>query len=306
MKGYNTWMVALDFTSMDDTLLAYTKFLSGVLKPNMIYFSHVNRGLKMPDSVHIHMTDLKRPDNSELQAKLEVKVGEYFESEKEVEIDCMVFDGKPKFELWRDTYAFDVDLFIAGGKKKHHGRGIIPKKFVRKSFCSVLFVPEEFPGKIENILVPVDFSEASKKVLERAINLAKSVKNCTITCLYVFDSPYSWDFVTLPFKEYIKLFKEEASKNYNDFMDGIDDNGVEIKGRLVLRELPHIANHIKEIAEDENTDLIMMSASGKSTFSAIVLGSETEKLVQVEKDFPVMIGKEKSDMVKYWDLVSTF
>ncbi len=306
MKGYNTWMVALDFTSMDDTLLAYTKFLSRVLKPNMIYFSHVNRGLKMPDSVHIHMTDLKRSENSELQVKLETKVTEYFGSEKEVETDCMVFDGKPKFELWRDTYAFDVDLFIAGGKKKHRGRGIIPKKFVRKSFCSVLFVPEEFPEKVENILVPVDFSDASKKVLERAINLAKSVENRTLTCLYVFDSPYSWDFVTLPFKEYIKLFKEEASKNYNDFMDGIDDNGVEIKGRLVLRELPHIAYHIKEIAEDENTDLIMMSASGKSRFSAIVLGSETEKLVQVEKDFPVMIVKEKSDAVKYWDLVSTF
>lgn len=304
MKSYNTWMVALDFTSMDDTLLAYTKFLSEALKPNMIYFSHVNRGLVMPDSVHIHMTDLKRPDRGELQEKLEAKVAEYFENG--IETDCMVFDGKPKFELWRDTYAFDVDLFIAGSKKKHKGRGIIPKKFVRKSFCSVLFVPEDFPGKVKSILVPVDFSESSKQVLEKAIVLAESVENCEITCLHVFESPYSWDFVTLPFKEYIKLFKDEASKNYNEFMEGVDDKGVEIKGRLVLRELPHIADHIKEIAEDENTDLIMMSAGGKSRFSAIVLGSETEKLVQVEKDFPVMILKEKSETVKYWDLVSTF
>ena len=67
---------------------------------------------------------------------------------------------------------------------------------------------------------------------------------------------------------------------------------------------PYIATDIHNQALDHHADLVLMAAGGKSRFSNLFLGSETEQMAQHEHQIPLLIVKQKRDYVKLWDLVS--
>jgi len=162
MENFKNWMVGLDLTSVDETILAYTQYLAEIFSPEKIHFVHIAN----PEAL-----SGKEPNKEAIKAEMEVLVGGYFKDHPGT--ICEVYDGKPLFELWRESYLHNTDLFIVGSKHLENGRGIMPKKFVRKSFCSVLFIPEGTKPRIDKILVPTDFSEYSSVALQSAIEISK-------------------------------------------------------------------------------------------------------------------------------------
>ena len=295
-------MVALDLTDIDHSVVKYTKQLYEILKPQSIEFVHMAHWISkvlrenLPD-------DLKTPSYEDLLADMEKVVFQYFNQDDP--ISCEVLEGSVQFELWRDTYIKEIDLLIAGSKEKHKGRGLFPKKFVRKSFCSVLFVPMEIPKGLERIWVPVDFSEASGEALKFSLQLAhKMDPNPEVCVQHVYEMPHAYYYEGFPRDEIMRAVREAAEELFQEFNKTYNEYDLPITPVFTPLVTSYASDHIAKESEARDADLVVNAAGGRSRFSKFFLGSETERLVQMEKQLPLLILKKRKDYVGLWDLVN--
>ena len=301
MENLKTWMVGLDFTEIDQTLIAYVKELAQRIMPQKIYFVHVHPF--WPDAIHVHLPkEAREPDLGSLKERMESVVYDVMTPSDQIEFK--VFEGRPSFDLWRETYLLKIDLFIAGSKPKHKGRGILPRKFVKKSFCSVLFVPEGASLSMEKIWIPTDFSEYSSWALEEALLIARGSANAQLICQNVYEYPQAYFYHDFPPMDVKTLIKEYAETSYKEFVGAIDLKETKVTPVYNLRVHTSIAQHIQEEAEAQAADLIVMASGGKSRISQMFLGSTTDKLVQLEHKIPLLILKHKQRQVRFWDLLT--
>ena len=292
-------MVGLDLTLTDQTLIAYTKKLFEALGPEKIYFVHIQKDYKYPEELELMAAE--PPSREMIRARLEDMTRGQFPEDI---VECEVYQGDPLFDLWKETYLHGVDLFIAGSKADHKGRGLVPKRFTKKSFCSTLFIPDKVTVRFRNIFLPIDFSDYSKDALELSLELAASQKDCEITCQNVYELPYAYSLTDSPRQRYVELMEKNANTQFEEFIQGIDTGDAELKTLFQVRDYPYVAEHIKNEAEVHEADIIIMAAGGKSRLSRIFLGSETEKMVEMEKSIPLLILKEKEKKVKLWDIIT--
>ena len=129
---------------------------------------------------------------------------------------------------------------------------------------------------MKTILVPTDFSDHALYALKVAARIAKKI-NARIKIVHVSNLPLAG---YKHYHYYDKIYKElKANVEYQmeeltrlDFLKGID---VEV----------HIVSFMVmwEIIQDErfkHSDLIVMGSHGKSGFSTVFIGSNTEKVVR--------------------------
>jgi nucleotide-binding universal stress UspA family protein len=295
MKVLKNWMVAMDFSDHDQTLIDYTYRLAQAFVPDEIIFIHITPRVEIP-----HEFLEKEPTSKkELLSQLEERVYQKFTDQGSVK--CEVHEGTPYFDMWRESYIHHTDLIIFGEKNVKNGRKIVPENFIRKSFCSVLFVPRaEF--QVNRIWVPVDFSSGSKAALEFADQIRATYHNAEIICHHVFETP-SLNLVAKEQQEdYIKYYKQHSQEKMKVFIKPLKIKEVKFHCTPWVYVKP--SDHVKEEAEAHNADLIVMSSGGKNRISSFLLGSNTMEMVQLEKHLPVLILKEKIDRVKAWDILT--
>jgi nucleotide-binding universal stress UspA family protein len=294
----------LDLTDHDESILKYTRHLSDILKPEHIEFVHIAH--RFPNAVHIHLPpDLKYPTYDELFRKLNEEVRKHFSDGDP--LSCEILDGPVQFDLWHKTWVKEIDLFIAGSKPQHMGRGLFPRKFVRKSFCSVLFIPYKIPENINRVWVPSDFSDSSGSAMEVALLLAKRTEQpAVINVHHVYQLPHAYYYEGFPRHEILTAVRKAAEKKSMDFMKLYNPQNITIDVHYTELSKSYIASDIHDQALHHGSDLILMGAGGRSRLSKIFLGSETEHMVQIETTVPLLIVKKKQNHVRLWDLMDAF
>jgi nucleotide-binding universal stress UspA family protein len=143
----------------------------------------------------------------------------------------------------------------------------------------------------KNILIPTDGSEFSEKVVKDGVAMAKVI-NARITGVHVFPthhiSPYgefgpSDDLVQ-------KQMRDAAQSEANKYLDHIQAAakaaGVSFD-RMILED-DHPWKGIIDAAGKKGCDLIMMAAHGRRGLSALMLGSETNKVLAHSR-IPVLV-----------------
>jgi len=290
MKSLNHWMVGLDFTSGDSSLLDYVAYLAKQLRPAHIRFVHLLQPVDVSEEMKLYLPEEALLTSDAAQEKLQQRVQPLF---ADLEISCEVYEDTSGFHLWQKAQELNVDLFFAGSKPKEEGRGILAHKFVRKSGCSVCFVPKNVSPRLQKVLVPVDFSDYAVVALRQAVEVARQQANCQVVCLHVFDLPHAYYYDNFPRQQLTELVEQRARREYEFFQQKVDSQGVSIEVILRLREHSYVAEHIREESETQQVDLILMSAGGHSAISRLLLGSEAERIVQMEKNIPVLILKEE-------------
>jgi nucleotide-binding universal stress UspA family protein len=136
--------------------------------------------------------------------------------------------------------------------------------------------------KIEKVLVPVDFSDCSKKALEYAIPFAKQF-GAELNLLHVLEpypavpemAPFDADTIEDAHREMALLQKAVGKKvrTTSTWRNGTP-----------YREIP-------EAARELGADLIIISTHGHKGLARMVLGSTTEKVVRYAP-CPVLIVRE--------------
>lgn len=143
----------------------------------------------------------------------------------------------------------------------------------------------------KNLLVATDGSKLSDKALVHAISLARAV-GAKLTAFYAApDYPmpaYADGVVYEPVsrKEYAKLAAEDAEKILDAAAAKAAAAGVDCKTAFAIASAPWEA--ILAAAKKHKSDAIVMASHGRRGLSAVLLGSETQKVLTHSK-LPVIV-----------------
>jgi nucleotide-binding universal stress UspA family protein len=143
----------------------------------------------------------------------------------------------------------------------------------------------------KNLLVATDGSKLSDKAVVHAIALARAV-GAKLTAFYAApDYPmpaYADGVVYEPVsrKEYAKLAAEDAQKILDAAVAKAAADGVDCKTSYTIASAPWEA--ILAAAKKHKSDAIVMASHGRRGISAVLLGSETQKVLTHTK-VPVIV-----------------
>ena len=141
----------------------------------------------------------------------------------------------------------------------------------------------------KHILVPHDGSELSQKAAQAAVEFAKSV-GAKITVFYAQEQPQPADFRfnsnPLPPAQF-RADEESRAKAIAAAVEAIAKAaGVSCGSATLAASAPFEA--IVKAARDNGCDLSFMASHGRKGFSALVIGSETYKVL-THCTIPVMV-----------------
>jgi len=143
----------------------------------------------------------------------------------------------------------------------------------------------------KNILVPTDGSEFSQSTIRRAVSFAKEA-GARITAFNV-KPPHTeiyWAkgaYVHLPKDDEIERLSEQEAQEMLGFVEKLcQDAGVSCKKQTATSGTIYEA--IIDAAKQNDCDLIFMASHGRRGLNALILGSETNKVLTHSK-IPVLV-----------------
>lgn len=178
----------------------------------------------------------------------------------------------------------EIDLIVMGT----HGRrgvqrmllGSVTEEVVRKANCPILTVRtdvEETPDQaIRQILVPVDFSNASKVAVRYASELAQTY-GAQLDLLHVIEevvypSAYGVEPAYLP--------TQEVRARVQNTLGEIAREDVGYENVQVSAKVGYAPTTILDYIEDNDIDLVVIATHGRSRFDRILLGSVAERVIR--------------------------
>jgi nucleotide-binding universal stress UspA family protein len=142
-----------------------------------------------------------------------------------------------------------------------------------------------------NILIPTDGSELAGKAVEHGIALAKRI-GAKVTVVTVLPPFHTFTTDTQMIEDTPAQYKARMQKHAEKTLGGVTHAaqaaGVACEAVLVEHEHPYRA--IIDTADSKGCDLIVMASHGRHGISAIVLGSETVKVL-THCQIPVLVQR---------------
>jgi nucleotide-binding universal stress UspA family protein len=187
-------------------------------------------------------------------------------------------------------YASDnnIDLIVMGT----HGRrglghlllGSIAEEVVRMAECPVFTIREKekikSPEAVNKILVPIDFSNHSRKALAYASEIAESY-NSKLQVLHIIEETIHPAFSISGKSSVFDLIpgiqedsQNRAEKLVKDVVSSKVDFEISVKGGRATSD-------IIKFAKENSTDLIVIATHGLTGLEHMLLGSVTEKVVRM-------------------------
>jgi nucleotide-binding universal stress UspA family protein len=143
----------------------------------------------------------------------------------------------------------------------------------------------------KNLLIPTDGSELARKAIQHGVALAKAI-GAKVTGLTV-TAPFR--VVTLAMgvvedatTDYQKRMQENATKILGAITETAKAAGVACETVLAEHDYPYRA--IIDTARSQGCDLIVMASHGRGGIAALVLGSETVKVL-THSNIPVLVHR---------------
>jgi len=141
----------------------------------------------------------------------------------------------------------------------------------------------------KHILLPTDGSNLSQAAIQKGVQFAKSMQ-AKITGISVMPEQkyymYQTDIIVQVKKETVKQHKREADRNLSVIEKAAKDAGVPCETLCEISDYPY--ETIIKVAEKRGCDLIMMASHGRRGIGAILIGSETQKVLTHSK-IPVLV-----------------
>jgi nucleotide-binding universal stress UspA family protein len=206
--------------------------------------------------------------------------------------------GKPFLEIIQVARDEKVDLLAVGT----HGRagmdrvilGSVAERIVRKAHCPVLVVRNRKYIGFKRIIVPIDFSDCSRKALEYAVATARAHES-KLTILHIFEESFVEPYINAAnseeeANEIIKEIERVNESKYDDFLKTIDLSGVKYE-KLLINGIPE--TEMVRIAMEQQANLIVMGTHGRSGIKHILIGSTAEEVVRTVHCDIIIVKPEK-------------
>lgn len=300
MKQIKRILVGLDLSEMDSKLIQYSAMLANVMQSETIYFVHISKNLELPESIKKDYPDLLAPMDENIMHEIQTNIDEYWDHKLDCEVKVEVKEGNPADKIIRWTRVKAVDLMIMGKKIALSGTGIIPNKIAKLMQTSMLFVPENAELALERILVPIDFSRFSKQAIEAGLAM-KSQCGGAVYLHYSYQVPSGYHKTGKSFDEFAKIMRKHGEADMIKFLKTHGINKDDVEFTLSLDKSGNAAGKIHETALNHKADLIIMSSKGRTGLASVMIGSVTEKLINLIERIPLMIIKDEKQNLSFID-----
>ncbi len=141
----------------------------------------------------------------------------------------------------------------------------------------------------KHLLLPTDGSDASQATLLEGVRLAKEF-NARITGITVLPEFHVLTFNTTMLEDTKAVFIAESRSQAHRYLallkKAADEAGVPCDTEIVISDHPYEA--IIHACETKGCDLIMMASHGRRGVQALLIGSETQKVLTHSK-IPVLV-----------------
>jgi len=140
----------------------------------------------------------------------------------------------------------------------------------------------------ERILFPTDGSEITAKALKHALGMAKLTG--AELCVLAVKDPFPYSAISemqpVPPQQFFDAQERVAGARVKTVVEAAIALGVKTSGHSV--EAAHPWQAILEHAKAHDCDLIVMASHGRRGVSALLLGSETQKVL-THSTLPVLV-----------------
>ncbi|HVK54980.1 MAG TPA: universal stress protein [Burkholderiales bacterium] len=141
----------------------------------------------------------------------------------------------------------------------------------------------------KHVLIPTDGSKLSEAAIQQGVRFARSI-NAKVTGLCVMPDfhvlTYQTEMLEDTKEEYAKHSSAEAERHLALIKQVAEREGVTCKTLSVINDHPYEA--IIQTATEKECDVIVMASHGRSGVQAVVLGSQTLKVLTHSK-IPVLV-----------------
>ena len=153
-------------------------------------------------------------------------------------------------------------------------------------------------GRIQRILVPVDFSANSKKAVDYAMAFAKQF-GASLTFLHVIQVNYAYgEFGAIDFTSLEREMRSGAEKELADLRGAASGAGLE--SRTLVREgsPPKV---IADVAKEIQSDLLVISTHGYTGLKHVLMGSIAEHVVRYAPCPVLVVRLQEQDFIQTKD-----
>jgi nucleotide-binding universal stress UspA family protein len=201
--------------------------------------------------------------------------------------------GSPPAQILEYAELIHADLIVLGShgmrSLKEHLLGSTVSRVIQGAQVPVMAVPSRaLTGsdvKCEHILVPTDFSAATRAAIDYAIRLAKPFK-AQVHLLHVIELLES-----VGEREALQELEKMISNGLKQWVNEFMGNGYKIPMHVI--RCHHAADGISLFVEREGIDMIVMSTHGRTGLVRFLWGSVAERVIG-QVSCPVIAAKATS------------
>lgn len=293
-NNYNRMMVGMDLTEFDKRTLAYLKEHAGIFQPEDVYFLHVSPALDLPMFMQESFgNNMQLPVDEQVEMSMENTVEPLlgnFTFKRHYDVQ----EGGVTKQLLHWIRVKRIELAIMGHRGPHYEHALAARRFVRRADCDVLFVPKQPYPKFKKIVVATDFSTNSQWALQKAAAMARNAgEDVEIEVLNVFDIPQTLHNQIGRTEDQFDTYYKNSLEDFLDrfLREEPAIEGLNVKPVLLERKDTTLAHSIVKYMENSDADLLVMGAKGHNDLDVFFLGSFTEQVLNLDKNFPILVVK---------------
>jgi nucleotide-binding universal stress UspA family protein len=286
MKPLKKIGIFLDLSETDEFLLSYFKKLDDVFDFDSLTLVHFVAMESDSADLEILTQQLPKPLEEVIEDEIMDLVEKVFGAEKSSIHIKIALGGKLDILVkWVDSQQFN--MLVLGKKTKEEGTGVFSGKVIRLTNSDCLFVPEDAKTEFERIVLALDFSDYTEKVILRGLNLSKNLSSKLLP-VHVLKAGFQYFPYFINQEKYQKSLRSKA-----------EDRFIKIQKKTGLSEelicLEDCGNHISrslyEFAAEHKTNLIIIGNKGNADEDDLLIGSVAERLISAERKVPILIVK---------------
>jgi len=286
MYRFNKLLVALDFSSSDNSVLAYASHIARLADSGKVYFVHVTQNFEISQEIRNQYPALNEPLDEYALNRMNNLTEKFFAGNDKADLHFEVSEGDQISNILRMIKIKDIDLVLVGKT----GDYVLGEKLARKAPCSVLSVPDGIQPFYKNIAVGCDFSANCLDAMDVARAFTISAKLKSFSCLHVYDVPSGYYKTGKTYEDFAEIIKNNATHQFIAMLKQLDMQNINPDLELILDKKP--AQAIDQFVQKSGSDLLIVGARGRDKGAGILLGSITEQLIRAA-NIPVLAVKKK-------------
>jgi hypothetical protein len=253
MKALKTLMICLDLTEMDDILIRYAVYFSQAIPDvaRVLFFHNIR--FDYPESAGELLSGIDKPLQEVLSDIVEEQVSEHMHMRKaDIPFELFITENDSTARAMAHTSAQqDVDLIILGKKVTYKGSGLVAEMLynIPEFAASILLVPETAYHQINDILVPTDFSKASKAALAFGRYLQRQFQ-ASLECQHVYNIPAHY-FPYIKVEDMQDRMEKEARDDWRRFVRNLPENERDVSCTFTFSRDDSVSEAIYDYALQE-------------------------------------------------------